>query len=150
MSIARMLAKKFNLCGQTDLDHAKCDVIVDTLSDFQSAYRKKVYNGGMTADKDAAKKFHAEDASKLLENVEKMVAMYGDGNGHSVGKTLTWADLHVFDILGQGGWYSREEPMDKSLDKYLEKFPHITKVNKACESHPKIAEYLKKRPQSQY
>ncbi len=140
ITIARFLAKKFNLAGSDDLSHAKCDVIVDTISDLAQAYYQKVFFIPKEQQAEAEKKFMVEDAPKHLANIEKLITLYGS-NGHSVGNSVTWADLHMFDVTG----------IIHSKDAHvLEKFPHILKVRQTVESHPKVAAWLKARPESSF
>lgn len=136
IAIARFLAKRFNLAGSDDITQAKVDAVADTINDLGSDYGKKVYSVPAEKRDEAIKKFSAEDLPKHLGHLEKLVGMYGS-NGHAVSANLTWVDLYMFDMVSM--------MHDKDV-KILEKFPHVSKVKKTVEEHPKIAAYLKKRP----
>lgn len=139
MTIARFLANKLNLAGKDDLEKAKADAIVDTVTDFMTAF-SKVYQLPAAEKAEGTKKFMADDAPKYINNLEKLIKTYGS-NGFSVGNSLTWADLLVFDIT------SNMQSMDS---KALEKSPCIQAVRKSVESNAKIAAYLKARPVTQF
>ncbi len=86
------------------------------------------------------KKFIAEEAPKILGNLEKLITIYGK-NGFSVGSGLTYADLAVFELTHN---YIKAE---KTI---LDKFPSIVKVRKSVEANVKVANYLKNRPESNF
>lgn len=43
LTIARYLAREYNLVGKNNLDAAKCDAIVDTCIDLMTAFYNKVF-----------------------------------------------------------------------------------------------------------
>ena len=77
---------------------------------------------------------------KHLANIEKLIQLYGK-NGHSVGDSLTWADLFVFDFASSH---------TKSIDGFAAKFPGVTQVMQLVENNPKIAAYVKTRPETKF
>jgi glutathione S-transferase len=134
VSIARFVAKKFNLYGSDDLEQAKTDAVVDTASDLQNAYYRYVFSF-KEEERDTAKKaFEAGEAVAHLEKIEKLISLWGS-NGHSVGSSLKWSDLYVLDT-------SKLIAQDANV---LDKYPGILAVNKSVESIPAVAEYLKNR-----
>ena len=140
ISIARFLANRFNLAGKDDLEKVKTDTIVDTVSDFFTSFLNNVYKLPDTEKPDAMIKFFREEAPKHLGNIEKLIKMYGSGT-HSVGNSLTWADLQIYDVT------SMMHNMNAIL---LEKYPGILAVRKSVESNAKVAAYLKSRPVTQF
>jgi glutathione S-transferase len=136
LSIARFIAKKFNLYGSDDLEQAKTDAVVDTVSDLQNAFYKSIFSV-KEEERDAAKKaFVAGEAAGHLEKIEKLISLWGS-NGHSVGSSLRWSDLYILDFT-----YTLIA-IDANI---LAKYPGILAVNKSAESIPAVAEYLKNRP----
>ena len=134
LSIARFIAKKFNLYGSDDLEQAKTDAVVDTVSDLQNAFYKSIFSV-KEEERDAAKKaFVAGEAAGHLEKIEKLISLWGS-NGHSVGSSLKWSDLYIFDTT----------KLIAQDDNVLAKYPGILAVNKSVESIPAVAEYLKNR-----
>lgn len=136
VSIARFLAKRFNLYGSDDIEQAKTDAVVDTVTDLQNAYYKRIFSV-KEEERDSAKKaFVAEEAAAHLEKIEKLISLWGS-NGFSVGSSLKWSDLHIWNFT------SELKATDANV---LSKYPGVVTVNKSVESHPKIAEYIKNRP----
>ena len=90
--------------------------------------------------KEAMQTFSVEHGAKCVENVEKMISMYGS-NGHAVGDSLTWADILIYELT---------LALFEKVASHHEKFPHITEVHKNVAQHEKIAEYIKNRPEASF
>jgi glutathione S-transferase len=102
---------------------------------------KKVFHIKDEKEKaEALTKFLAEDLPKHAGSVEKLVGLYGK-NGYAVGDALTWADLYIFDYFSG---YTDKVPDFKT------NYPQISKIVEAIRQHPKIAEYLEKRPVTEF
>ena len=137
LSIARFLARRFNLVGNNELENVKSDAVVDTITVLQNNFYQKVF---MAKEDEVVRKFLSEDAQIHLSKIEKIIIMYGSDE-YSVGNALTWADLSLFDVTS----------LILNLDPHaIERFPRIQAVRKTVESHSKIAEYLKNRPNTQF
>ena len=140
IAIARFAAKKANLYGSDDLEQAKTDAVIDTLSDVQNIYYKKVFNG-KPEDRDLnVKSFLTDDAPTHLGNLEKLIKLWGS-NGYSVGSSLKWSDLQIYAVTYE------LKTLDSNL---LSKYPAVEAVVKSVESNPKVAEYLKTRPDAAF
>ncbi len=72
-------------------------------------------------------------------NIEKLIELYGK-DGFSVGSSLTWADLAIYDFKTKA---------EISLGP-LDQFEHVNKVAHSVESQANIGEYLKKRASSPF
>nr|UOU03300.1 glutathione S-transferase sigma 11 [Brachionus rubens] len=137
LSIARYLAREYNLAGSNNLDSAKADAIVDTCIDLMTAFYQKVFLvNDMEAKEAALKKFLGDDAIKGLENIEKLARQYGS-KGYSVGNSLCWADLFIHEITFSLLNY------DTNL---LDQFEALKDIRETVESNQSVAEYLKNRP----
>ena len=134
ITIARYLARKFNLAGKNEIEEAKADALVDTISDFQNDYVQKVRRAE-NAD-EALKKFVANDAPAHFGKIEKLIAAYGS-NGYAVGDSLTWADLMLHSVSLMLAAQGPEA---------LEKVPGIAASKKSVEANEKVAAYLARRP----
>ena len=135
VSIARFLARRFNLAGRDELEQVKADVIVDTLSDLRNAFYQKVFMVKDDQKAEATTKF-LEDAKLHLGRVEKLISQYGS-NGHAVGNALTWADLELFEVTTiLLGLYPT----------VLEGHSGILGVRKTVEGHATVGAYIKNRP----
>ena len=123
-----------------NLAYFKCkhlQVVVDTLMDLKKAHDSKIDILPENQQEEHSKKFLVEEGSKFLVNIEKLITQYGDGKGHSVGNSLTWPDLYIFDVMTR---------FPVKLATFIDKYPHINKVVKETEAHPHVAAWLKKRP----
>jgi len=138
VSLARFVAKQFNLAGNGNVAQAQTDAIVDTLMECFNGYFRDVFLIKDDEEKKAVavKKFLEVDIIKTGESVEKLITLYGS-NGFSVGDSLTWADLALFDLA----------PMTFSkVPELAEKFPKIAAVVETVTKNDLVAEYVKNRP----
>ena len=134
LTIARYLAKKFNLAGKNELEQAKVDALVDTISDCQNDYVQKVRR--VEKSEEALKKFVAEDAPLHLIKIEKLIAAYGS-NGYAVGDSLTWADLLLHSVSLM---------LEAQNPEALARLSGIAASKRSVEANEKIAAYLASRP----
>ena len=141
ITIARFLAKRFQLAGKDDFDQAKADVVVDTISDVIAKLIPVRFEKDETKKQELMKKFMSEELPKFLENLETLRKMYGNGGPFFVSNQLTWADLFFHDI----GFKLLQ--IDATC---LDKHPWLKQNRVEVEKQPKIAEYLKKRPQTPF
>ena len=135
ITIARFAAKKANLYGSDDLEQAKTDAVVDTVTDFQNAIMKKVFSVKEEEREAAKKAFLAEEAGPHFENIQKLIKLWGS-NGYSVGSSLKWSDLYIWSITNE---------LKITDPNVLAKFPGILAVNKSVDSNSKVTEYAKNR-----
>jgi glutathione S-transferase len=139
LAIARLLAKRFNLAGSDDLEQAKTDAVIDTVNDLQNSYYEKLYYV-KEGRAEAEKKYLSEDGKSHLGKVEKIISLYGSG-GFSVGSSLKWSDLFIFDITS----------IIHGLDeKFLDNYPAIKAVRATVLANAKIAEYVKNRAEKPF
>lgn len=139
IAFARMLARRFNMAGKEEIEQVKTDVVVDTVSDLQNGYYLKVFKATENRDQ-VISKFLTEDALGHLEKIEKLLNLYGS-EGFSVGNSLTWADLHLYDVT------SIILNLNKDI---LNSFSRVQAVRKTVESNDKISAYLKARPETPF
>ncbi|CAF4189096.1 unnamed protein product, partial [Rotaria sordida] len=98
LTIARFLAKQFQLAGKDNLEQAKVDAVADTLSDLVSKYGPIRFEQDATKKEELTKKFLAEELPKHLQNLETLGKLYGNGGPFFVGNRLTWVDLYFYDM----------------------------------------------------
>ena len=77
-----------------------------------------------------------DQGAKGAANIEKLITLYGS-NGFSVGQSLTWADLLIFEIASS---------LFAKHPEFAEKFPHIVGVQKTVSANNHVSEYVKNRP----
>jgi len=140
MTIARYVAREGGLVGKNSLEQALVDSIVDSITDL----REKMVEVQWAPDdkKEAVKKdFQEKVIPGSLPNLEKFAAANKEKAGYFVGSKLTLADIHLFSIV---------ELLKQSAPEILSKFPALKKVFDTVEANPKIAEYIKKRPETPF
>ena len=141
VSIARFLAKQFQLAGRDHLEQAKVDAVADTVSDLGAVL------GPLRSEKDEAKKkenfrkFFTEDLPKHLKNLEVLAKSFSNGGAFFVGNHLTWADLFFYDM---------GENLLQIDGTALNNFPWLKRNRQEVERNPKIAAYLRSRPQTPF
>ena len=141
LSIARFLAKQFHLAGKDNLEQAKVDAVVDTISDSFAQFVPARFEANEAKKAEMMKKFVGEDLPKTLQNLETLAKHYGNGGPFFVGNGLTWADLLFYDV-GQSF-------LEASGDA-LKNFPWLVNNRQEVEKQPKIAQYLKQRPKTAF
>merc|ERR1712223_319581 len=97
MAIARFLAHEHGLGGQTKLDDAKIDEVVDVVSDFQNALYQAYFEKDETLKEEKMKKAQEETLPKSLANLEKLLEKRG--GQYFVGNRWSWAELHFYQII---------------------------------------------------
>ena len=140
LSIAYFLAKQFQLAGKDHFEQAKVDAVVDTIFDLLTKVVPIRLEKDEAKKQELAKKFLDEELPKHLQNLERLGKLYGHGSPYFVGNQLTWADL-FFHHCGQ----TLLEILNRNcLDNHA-----WLQLNRAeVEKQPRIAEYLKNRPEA--
>ncbi|CAF3845834.1 unnamed protein product [Rotaria sordida] len=141
LSIARFLAKQFQLAGKDNLEQAKVDAVVDTINDLLAKYIPVRWEQDETKKQELIKKFIAEELPKHLQNLEVLGKLYGNGGPFFVGNHLTWVDLFFYDMA------TNILQLEANA---LDNFSWLKQNRAEVEKQPKIAEYLKNRPQTQF
>lgn len=140
-TIARYLARKFNLAGKTELDQARADMLVDCMDDTT----KPIIFPGYVMCKDAATKaaiektYNEEQLPGFLAAIEAMLKQNKNGDGFFVGDELTWADLAFVDMCGVLTVIGS--------DNQLVNYPKLQAARHRIEQVPNVAAWLAKRPQ---
>jgi len=139
LTIARYLARQFEIGGKTPLEQAKAEMYVEGTSDLYSGYGpliRAVISGDKNQKDEAVATFKEKYFNPYLDRYTKFLK--ANGGVWFVGNSLTWADL----VIG--------EFMDKivkcfdptALDKHSELKEFVSRVNKI----PQIAKRIAERP----
>jgi hypothetical protein len=80
------------------------------------------------------------DGVKYFKNLEKLVGMYGS-NGFSVGSSLTWADISIFELVVSWG---------SQLPNFEKDFPLVHGVHQSVGNHDKLKTYIASRPVTKF
>ena len=123
LTIARYLAKKFDLAGKTPEEEALCDMIVDCTMDVINCDFK-------------SEKFLNETLPNAMKNFAKLL----DSNGgkYFVGNCLTWGDIRFASYF--------EGKFEDEMGKHKCLKDHINNVMNL----PNIKAWVAKRPQTQF
>ena len=141
LSIARFVAKQFHLAGKDNLEQAKVDAVVDTIADENAEFVPIRWGSDETKKDEAIKNFFANDLQKHLTNLEILAKAYSNGGPFFVGNSLTWCDLLVYDIL---------EGLLQIDGNILNKYSWLQRNREEVAKQPKIAAYLKTRPETEF
>ena len=136
MSIARFLARQFNLAGKDNLEQAQVEAVADTAIDLLNKVGPIIWYQQEPEKTAALKQFFANDLPKHLQNLETLAKAYSNGGSFFVGNHLTMADLCVYDVL---------ENIVQNDSNALDKYSWLTSNRRQIAQEPTIAEYLKKR-----
>lgn len=143
-AICRYLAEKFGLAGKTDLDKLRADMIVHCMEDVAQSMFKAAFEADATKKETLIKKLKDEDLNNYFTNLEKLLKQNKGGESYFVGDALTWADLvfaHYVEFVAIVGL---EAPT------FLTAYPKLKGVYEKVTKHPKIAEWIAKRPKTQF
>ena len=139
MIIGRYLGEKFGLAGENDLENAEIASIVDIVHDMNIEIFKYWF-GPQAKSEELLQKLKKETVPAKLKLFEKRAA--SNESGWQFGGKLTWADFGVY--------ISMELVCMIFGDDYLQDYPGLTKLRSSVEALPRIAEWIKNRPITQF
>jgi len=142
VSIARYLAEKFGLAGQSDEERLRADMLVHCVEDVLVHVLHINHQFDAPVEKEKLlKKFKEEQLPQSCGHFEKFLLQNKGGDGYLVGDSLTWADITLFNHLtGYVQWAGVE-----SLD-YLDAYPKLKGLVDRVGKQPGIAAWIAKRP----
>jgi len=136
-TIARFLARKYNLAGKNDIAAAEADQAVDALNDIFShfvAWRKE---SDETKKNEMMKVLTEETIPAWLQMMEKYLT--SKGGKYLAGDELTWADLAFFNFASM-------ILMDKMPQVKLSEYKNIDGLVQKVGDLPKIKKWINDRP----
>ncbi|CAF1505009.1 unnamed protein product [Rotaria sp. Silwood1] len=139
LSIARFLAKQFQLAGRNNFEQAKVDAVVDTITEVASKLAVLSREKDEAKKQDGMRKLFTEDIPKNFQSLELLGKDYGNGGPFFVGNHLTWSDLYFYDAA---------ENILRIDGNVLNRYPWLQQNRYEVERQPKISAYLKSRPQT--
>merc|ERR1712184_165066 len=119
MAAARFIAREVGLAGNSSLEQAQVDEVVDVIQDLINAW---------------VKLYFAKDEAGLGQLEKKLNAR---GGQYFVGNNLTWADLHVYMYA--------TDAVDKAV---LAKFPKLANLVERVGNVPNIKTWVESRPKT--
>jgi glutathione S-transferase len=137
-TIARYLARKYNLAGKTELDQARADMIIDCFEDTAKPMLAFFHESDEARKAELKKKFMEEQLPTSLGLLENILKANNNGDGYFVGSELTWADLAFLNVAS---WIAMA-----GAESQLANYPKLTALRGRVEKLPKVAEWIAKRP----
>ena len=131
MAAARFIAREVGLAGNSSLEQAQVDEVVDVIQDLINAWVKLYF----AKDEAGLKNFADVTAPAALGQLEKKLT--ARGGQYFVGNNLTWADLHVYMYAS--------ESVDKAV---LAKFPKLANLVERVGNVPNIKAWVESRPKT--
>merc|ERR1711902_319631 len=130
MAAARFIAREVGLAGNSSLEQAQVDEVIDVIQDLVNTWVKLYF----AKDEAALKNFAEVTLITALGQLEKKLESRGGKN--FVGNALTWADIHVYMYL---------DGLDKDV---LEKFPLQAALKEMVGNIPNIKAWVESRPKT--
>lgn len=140
-AIARYLAGQFGFAGETALDKARVDMIVDCLEDLMGPSIEILHENDETRKAVQLEKFTKETLPAAWKSLEKLLKANNGGDSYLVGNKITLADIAFADQITWLGGIGINVSLDDS--------PKLKALKERVESVPKIAEWIKNRPVTQ-
>jgi len=137
-AIARYLARQFGFAGETDLDRARADMIVDCLEDVRRPSVDFYHEKDPSKQAERKEKLVKETVPAALLSFEKLLIENKGGDSYFVGDKITWADIGFADLCC---WLS-----SLKVEVQFDNVPKLKALKERVESTPKIAEWIKNRP----
>jgi len=97
ITMARYLAKRFNLAGKDDWAAAQADMVVDTVNDIGNKLIAYMFEKDENKKKELGKVMKEETMPQAIAILEKLLV--SAGGKHFAGGSLTWADIAVAAFL---------------------------------------------------
>jgi len=137
-SIQRYLGKKYNLAGDSDFEAAKCDEMVEAMTDVRTAYFKAFMETDEAKKAEGLKIHKTETFPKYLQKCNDILQKNGT---YFVGKRLSYADLNIASYL---------QIFSESLEGLLTAFPLVKAHQDTVFNTAGIKEWIAKRPKTQW
>ena len=132
-SIERFLAKKYNLMGTSDIEALRIDSLCECVRDFKDAYQsvRKAENKG-----EATNEWFTKTLVEKLSLLENLV----DGNGFTVGETLSLSDVVLYAFITQF-FDNKEASYNATLAT-----PRLRRIVDGVSQNEKVVAWLNNRP----
>lgn len=131
------------MAGKTPLEAFKCHSLAEATKDIITAfYDFSFYEKDEKRIAELKEKFEKVTLPDTYGKLESYAARNAGASGFLVGDALTYADLAIYAMV---------EALDASFKRdTLADFPLLTKHKEAVAKNARIAEWLEKRPKSEW
>ena len=138
-ALQRFIARHTGFYPEDFLQAASVDELIDALEDLPGMINS-AGRGMEQKEKEAARVALVGadgNAGKILSAIDATIGAFGDGAGHSVGESITLADIATFTTTTHlfSGFF---DGLDISM---LTAWPNIQAVRKAVSNHPDVTKY---------
>jgi glutathione S-transferase len=141
MAIARFVAKEGGLYGKNSVEAAVIDSVVDVVTDIREKAIPLAFMPDGPAKDAALKEFVEKTLPSILPNLQNLAAANPARSGFFVGDKISLADLHFYAII---------EMLQGKMPNIISTHANLKQVFDKTAANPKVAEYLKKRPQTAF
>nr|AUX81339.1 sigma class glutathione S-transferase 3 [Brachionus plicatilis] len=138
LTIARYLARKFDLAGKSAEEQAKAEMYADQVFDLLNEMVKVHFEKDKTRKIEAVNKLFTESIPNSLKVFDNQIAK--NGSGYLVASGLTWADLFLADFLDR---------LREKKDNLLSNAPAVKSLYEKVLDHPKVSKWIAKRPKTE-
>jgi len=139
-AIARYIAKKHGVAGDTELEQAKLDELIDVLDDIRTESVKWWRESDEAKKAELLKTIEGEVYPRYFNKFEALIKK--NGNGVLVGKKITYGDINLANMVDQMTVHF------KGVD--MSKYPAIQEHCKKILSHPNIKDWIDRRPKTAF
>ena len=138
-AIYRYLARKHGLCGTSEADRIRVDVVEETFVDLQNELGGFYWSPQFHEKRD---EYERSKLPALLDKAQRLLAQNRGGDGYWVGDALTFVDFQAWHFLDYVRPFSQRT---------LDGFDKLVAFKQRIESRPRIAAYLAsdRRPRTQ-
>jgi len=139
MTIARFIAKEGGLGGKTHYEQALIDSACDRITELRERVIKLAYTPDCNAKNLAIRDFEDKECPAIIPSLDKFLARNPNNSGYFVGRTMSVADIHFFSTI---------ELLLPNMPDALIRHPRLQQLFDRVRSHPRIADYISRRPQT--
>ena len=146
----RYIARKHNLCGTTDEERYRCDLMTEQCMDFRNGWVRLCYGTWVRAAlqawhfnvvgiqlfvsalKEKAKDSYLADLPDKLKSFEDFL---GPEEPWFAGKNITFVDFHMYELLVQHSkWAPEVLAQCKNLSAFVKRFEELPQIKAYMDS----------------
>lgn len=126
-AIMRYIARKHNLCGTTDEERYRCDLMTEQCMDLRNGWVRLCYG---TWEK--AKDSYLAELPDKLKSFEDFL---GPEEPWFAGKNITFVDFHMYELLVQHSkWAPEVLAQCKNLSAFVKRFEELPQIKAYMDS----------------
>ncbi|XP_072033228.1 S-crystallin SL11-like [Amphiura filiformis] len=141
-ALGRYLGFVLGFFGANPRESLDIDVICELCDDLVSPLSATFGEQDEEKKKELVKRYYAESAPRHLGHLERLLCKNNEGNGFFVGDKISVADMVFLAVMD---WVLTPEHTDA-----LDSFTKLKALNDRIRAHDKIADWLKRRPETPF